>query len=80
MQSEKLQAKLRQIILENEGDRDDIYSDVLLFVKPLIDGLIDISEPSGTYSSDPLTHANNTIENVKSIAFGLLDYEVDGFS
>jgi hypothetical protein len=80
MQSEKLQAKLRQIILENEGDRDDIYSDVFDFVKPFIDGLTDIAEPSGVYSRDPLTHANNTINNCKEIAEGLLDYKVEGFS
>lgn len=80
MQLEKLQVKLRQIVLENEGDRDDIYSDVLEFVKPLIEGLTDIVEPSSAYSSIPFTHVNNTIENVKSFAFGLLDYEVEGFS
>ncbi len=72
MQFEKLQSKLRKLILENEGDRDDIYSDVFEFTKPFIDGLVDISEPSGTYSRDQLTHANNTIENVKSIASNLL--------
>jgi hypothetical protein len=80
MQSEKLQAKLRKIILENEGDRGNIYSEILEFVKPFIDGLTDIAEPSGAYSRDPLTHANNTIENVKSIASGLLDYEVEGYT
>ena len=80
MQSEKLEAKLEKIILENEGNRDDIYSKVFEFIEPFINGLIDISEPSGAYSRDPLTHANNIIENVKSIASGLLDYEVEGFS
>ena len=65
--------KLRKIILENEGDRDDIYSDVLAFVQPLVDGLTDIADPSGAYSIDPLQHANNTISNVKEIAQGLLD-------
>jgi len=36
MKSQQLQAKLRSIILENEGDRDDIYSDVLGFVSDII--------------------------------------------
>lgn len=34
--------QLRKIILENEGDRDDIYSDVLAFVKSMVDALEDI--------------------------------------
>lgn len=73
MQSEKLQAKLRKIILENEGDRDDIYADVLRLITPLVDTLTDISEPSGAYSKDTLTHANNVIENCSSIAKDTLD-------
>lgn len=73
MQSEKLKAKLRQIILENEGSRDDIYSDVLKLITPLVDTLTDISEPSGSYSKDPLTHANNVIKNCSSIAKDILD-------
>lgn len=73
MQSKKLQAKLRQIILENEGDRDDIYSDVLTLITPLVDVLTDMLEPSGAYSKDPLTHANNVIKNCSSIAKETLD-------
>jgi hypothetical protein len=76
MQQEKLEQKLRKIILENEGNRDDIFSEVYEFVKPFIDGLIDIAEPAGAYSKDPLTHANNTIDNCKQIASSLLDYEI----
>jgi len=80
MQIEKLEAKLRQLILQNEGDRDDIYSDILNFVKPFVEGLIDISEPKGAYSRDALTHANNTIQNCKEIARGLVSYKVEGFN
>lgn len=80
MQVEKLEAKLRQLILENEGDRYDIYSDTLDFVKPFIEGLVDISEPKGAYSKDALTHANNTIRNCKEIASRLISYSVEGFN
>lgn len=73
MQSERLQSKLRKIILENEGDRDDIYSDVLKNITPLIETLTDIAEPSGAYSKDPLVHANNVIKNCSSIAKDTLD-------
>lgn len=73
MQSEKLQAILRRIIIENEGDRDDIYSEVLILITPLVNVLTDISEPSGAYSKDPLTHANNVIKNCSSIAKETLD-------
>jgi hypothetical protein len=63
---------LRIMILENEGDRDDICNDVFEFVMPLIEGLEQIAEPSGAYSRDPLQHANNTIDNCSNIASGLL--------
>jgi hypothetical protein len=74
MYTKKLEAKLRQIIMDNEGDRDDIYQEVFAFVKPLIDGLEDIAEPSGPFSVDRLKHAENVIENVKAIAAVLLDF------
>lgn len=68
-----LEKKLRKIILENEGDRDDIYSDVLNLVNPLIEALSEILEPSGAYSKDALTHANNVIKNSSAIAREVLD-------
>ena len=70
---DKALEELRNIILENEGNRDDIYNDVLAFVMPLIEGLQLISEPSGAYSKDPLQHANNTIQNCSNIATELLE-------
>lgn len=76
MQLEKLDSKLRKIILENEGSRDDIHSNVFDFLKPIIIGLVEISQPSGAYSKDSLTHAENTIDNCKTIASELLDYDV----
>ena len=69
---EKVKEVLRNMISENEGNRDDIYSDVLEFVMPLIEGLQLIAEPSGAYSRDPLQHANNTIANCSTIATDLL--------
>lgn len=73
MQQERIEQRLRKIILENEGDRDDIYSDVFDFVKPLIDALTGIAQPSGVYSKDPLVHAQNTIKNCEQIANSALN-------
>jgi len=70
---QKIKAILNEIILENEGDRYDIYNNVLELINPLIEGLKNISEPSGAYSRDPLQHANNTIQNCSSIAMELLE-------
>ena len=80
MQTENVKAVLRKIILENEGDRDDIFSDVLEIVIPLIVTLTDISEPSGAFSKDPLTHANNVIENCSSSAKDALDEFFDSIA
>jgi hypothetical protein len=66
--SEKLQSKLQHIILDNKGWRENIYREVLELVNPLVVALEAISEPTGAYSKDPLTHANNTIANVVEIA------------
>jgi len=68
-----LEKHLRGCVLENEGDREDIYDDVLRLISPLIGALERISEPEGAYSKDPLTHANNTIENCKNIALSAID-------
>lgn len=35
LSDEYLEENLRKIILENEGDRDDIYSDVVDFIKEI---------------------------------------------
>lgn len=68
-----LEKRLRICILENEGDREDIYSDVLRLINPLLGALVEISEPSGPFSKDPLTHANNTIQNCKNVAMSAIE-------
>lgn len=40
----KIEALLRKLVLENEGDRDDIYSDVLNFIKPIFSESIGLLE------------------------------------
>ena len=41
-------------------------------LEPIVEGLQGLKEPSGVYSKDPLTHANNTIINVSMVANDLL--------
>lgn len=71
MDTEKLKAILRQLILENEGNRDDILYDMYWFLKPIFERINELTEPSGVL--DPLTHANNTIEAMKAIVSKLFD-------
>jgi len=42
-------------------------------VKQLEEGLKEIAEGKGRYDMDHLKHAENTIEDMKEIAIGLLD-------
>ena len=47
---------------------DAINTAVRHHVAPLVDALEEIQKGEGEFSLDHLTHANNTIENMKSIA------------
>ena len=80
MQIEKLRYKLRQIILENAGDRDDIESEVFDLIKPMILGLIKIAEPKADWHQNPLLRKQNIIEYCRNIADELLQYPVEGFT
>lgn len=71
MDTEKLKAILSQLILENEGNREDILYDVYWFLKPIFERINELTEPSAAH--DPLTHANNTVEAMKAIVSKLFD-------
>ena len=70
-----LEQKVREtleIIKNGSHFKDEATTAILALlqdeVKELVEALEEIKKGEGAYSQDHLTHANNTIENMKSIA------------
>jgi len=65
---ENLKKAIDKTIEMTNLDREDISKEIFDLVAPMYEALVLISDPMGAYSKDPLTMANNVIENCKETA------------
>jgi glutamate 5-kinase len=65
--------KINQFISENGGNERDALNIALARLEAAEQVLLQISDADGAYSTNPLTHADNTICSMRNLAVDFLD-------